>query len=45
MIVVLLGADAEPQYHHIQERRLRQLHTTGTVVVTGMEVQLVHPER
>jgi hypothetical protein len=41
VVVILFGADAEAQNHYIQEGRFRQLHTTGAVVVTGAELQLV----
>ena len=39
--MILLGADAEAQHHHIQERRLGQLDATGTVVIAGMELNLI----
>jgi len=41
MVVILLGRDTKTQHHHIQECRLRQLDTTGAVVVARMKLNLV----
>src|SRR5450830_145129 len=42
MVVILFSADAKAQNHHVEEGRLWQLHATGTVIVAGAELQLVH---